>query len=310
MNNTLCAAFWKHTNLRAGDRVFPCCRFKEPIIEFDGDLQQILFHPIYENLRLRSSSGAPIAGCQKCYYEESQGQVSLRQKFNSEFDVDSVELEFFEVGFDNICNLKCNGCSSEFSHKWSDSSNSKKQIYLQNTQSISHVPASLRKVLFLGGEPLMTNRHRDFLEKTHIADLEIVYNTNGTFLLDQKTIALLQQARKVHFIVSIDALGENNALVRPGSNWSAIENFLAQLDKLRFFRSIHTTLHKDNWMYIGDLARWIRSKNLHWTVNILTHPANLDIKNLSDLDKSQLRRTLEDFEVPSGDYISRHLETQ
>ena len=49
---------------------------------------------------------------------------------------------------------------------------------------------------------------------------DVVYNTNGTFMLDIKTIELLNTFKSVEFIVSIDGFGELNEQVRSGSVWA------------------------------------------------------------------------------------------
>ena len=95
-----CSAFWKHTNVRGDNRVFPCCRFKKPVDTFKGSLEDILISDVYEELRNTDVSKMPE--CAKCMYEEHKGRKSLRQKFNEAYDTDTVGLEYLEIGFDNI----------------------------------------------------------------------------------------------------------------------------------------------------------------------------------------------------------------
>ena len=92
---TKCAAFWKHTNIRGDNKIFPCCRFKSPIATFDGNLEQVLHIKEYEDLRNADVSKLPQ--CSKCMYEEENGKESLRQRFNAEYDTDTVGLEFLEI---------------------------------------------------------------------------------------------------------------------------------------------------------------------------------------------------------------------
>ena len=120
---TKCAAFWHHTNLRPDNKIFPCCRYKESIITFDGKLSGILDHDVYKNLRTKVSNGEYLPGCDKCYQEERLGKKSLRQQFNEQYDTETVSLDYLEIGFDNICNLTCDGCWDEFSHSWAKKNN-------------------------------------------------------------------------------------------------------------------------------------------------------------------------------------------
>ena len=153
MNKTLCSAFWNHTNIRGGDRVFPCCRFKQPIQTFDGNVVAVLHSAEYDRLRQDSLNGVAIPECQKCYMEEDLGKKSLRQEFNEQYGTDAIELKFLEIGFDNICNLTCDGCWVEFSSAWGNKTNPDlpKKLHVMDTTEITEIPDTIERVIFLGG---------------------------------------------------------------------------------------------------------------------------------------------------------------
>jgi sulfatase maturation enzyme AslB (radical SAM superfamily) len=302
-----CAAFWHHTNVRSDNRVFPCCRFKTPVNTFYGDLENILHTDEYVKLREQSLANTPIKGCEKCYYEESMGRESLRQQFNQGYDTDTVSLEFLEIGFDNICNLTCDGCWGEFSSSWAKKENSN-IIHVKSTTDIPSVPSTVRKVLFLGGEPLMTTRHKKFLTLVNNKDMvDVIYNTNGTFLLDDDTTNLLQQFKSVKFILSIDGYGTLNDLVRAGSNWADIIDFINQIKKLRFDLVIHTVIHLNNWHGLLELEKFVKDTNVTWTTNILTYPNPLDIINIQD--KTKILDIISSINIPNKEYILNHIRS-
>lgn len=310
-NGVVCSAFWRHANLRGDDRIFPCCRFKTPAGTFTGSLVKILSSKEYKKLREQSTAGIPIDGCEKCYHEESLGKESLRQQFNKEYNRDSVKLEYFEIGFDNICNLTCDGCFDEFSSAWAEKNHpdTPKKLLITKTKEITSVPRTIKKIMFLGGEPLMTNRHRRFLKKVNNKHLvTVTYNTNGTFSLDSETIELLDEFKHVNFIVSIDGYGALNERVRSGSKWSDIIEFINQVEDLDFDISVHTTIHTNNWFGLEDLSKFVERMKLPWTTNVLTYPKKLDIINLSAEDKLEFRTKLEQLNVPNKDYILNHIE--
>ena len=58
-----CSAFWNHTNIRSGNRVYPCCRFKHSVATFDGDIDNVLHSTAYQDLREQSAKGQFIKGC-------------------------------------------------------------------------------------------------------------------------------------------------------------------------------------------------------------------------------------------------------
>lgn len=310
MNSSKCSAFWKHTNIRSGDRIFPCCRFKKPIATFTGNVSEILHLPEYQELRKRSEKNEYISECEKCYYEEKQGKKSLRQQFNEEYSSDIVELQYLEIGFDNICNLACDGCWEEFSSKWAEIKNplQSNKINVISTKNFENIPNTITKVLFLGGEPLMTNRHNKFLSTLEYPQhISVIYNTNGTFLFKNTDIELLKKFKSIEIIVSIDAVGELNNKVRSGSNWEDILLFLEQLKKLDFNFSINSVLHLNNWYGFADLSKFISDNNYSWTVNILTYPKHLDIINLNNKDKNKFLNLINDVSIPNKEYIIKHI---
>ena len=309
-NETKCAAFWNHTNVRGGDRIFPCCRFKQPVDTFTGDVGKILHLPIYEQLRNDSLRGIKITGCEKCYYEEAQGKQSLRQKFNQEYATDVVELKYLEIGFDNICNLACDGCWEEFSSTWANikNPNNPKKINVISTKEFFNIPDTVDKVLFLGGEPLMTNKHIRFLKKIkNTENVSVIYNTNGTFLFTLEELDLLNSFKSVEIIVSVDGIGELNNKVRSGSDWNDILSFLSQLSETTFKFSLHTVLHVNNWHGIVDVANFVRNHGYDWTTNVLTYPKNLDIINLTTDEKNQFLSSIKNIDLPNKDYIEKHI---
>ena len=74
---TVCSALYNHANIRGGNRVYPCCRFKQSIQQFNGDVENILSSDQYHTLRQSWSIDDP--NCAKCKHEEALGKESLRQ---------------------------------------------------------------------------------------------------------------------------------------------------------------------------------------------------------------------------------------
>jgi sulfatase maturation enzyme AslB (radical SAM superfamily) len=305
-----CSAFWVHTNIRPDNRIFPCCRYKTPVATFTGDVASILHTDEYVKLREASSNGTLLAGCEKCYYEESQGKESLRQRFNNEYTTEKIELKYLEIGFDNICNLACDGCWEEWSSTWANIKNpDTKKINILTTEEFTNLPDSIDKVLFLGGEPLMTNRHTKFLQRLPTpSTVSVIYYTNGTFLFNEDELNLLRTFKHVKIHVSIDGIGDLNDRVRKGSRWSDIVKFLDQLSTTNFEMIINSVVHVNNWHGIKDLADFIIENKYLWATNVLTYPKKLDIINLSPKEKGLFVNMLSDIIVPNKEYMLKHIQ--
>ena len=301
-----CAAFWKHTNLRNNNKIYPCCRFKTPVQSFDGNIENVLHSDTYK--KLRNTDVSKLSDCSKCMYEEANGKHSLRQTFNEEYDTDTVELKYLELGLDNVCNLTCDGCFGDFSSEWSKIENPTMPAayHVRSTKKFSSVPASVNKILFLGGEPLMTTRHLKVLEKVINKDTtSVTYNTNGTFLLDTATLDQLQHFKEVNFILSIDAYKDLNDKVRSGSKWNDILKFIKQVKQNKFNLTVNSVLHLNNWHGFVDLETFINEINVNWEVNILTYPKHLDIANYKN--KQEIIDLIEQTRIPNKEYVIKHL---
>ena len=301
-----CAAFWKHINIRNNNQIYPCCRYKTPVATFDGDIESILDSEVYQQLR----SAEYLQGCSKCYYEEAIGEFSTRQRFNSEYDTDTVELKYLEIGLDNICNLTCDGCNGEFSSAWSklEHPDQPMSYHVKSTKDFKSVPSTVDKILFLGGEPLMTQRHVHILETvTDPGQTTVIYNTNGTFLLDDRTQQILQQFKQVEFILSIDGYAELNDQVRGGSKWQDILDFINQVSG-KYKLTVNTVLHLNNWHGIKQLESFINTLDVRWTVRVLTYPEHLDMANYQN--KQEIIDLLQTTNISNKEFLIKHLTSK
>ena len=308
-----CSAFWKHTNIRSGNRIYPCCRFKHSIGTFDGDVDNVLHSTAYEELRNMSASGEYITGCEKCYYEESIQHRSLRQEFNEKYEADTVELKFLEIGFDNLCNLTCDGCNSEFSTSWIVK---EKEIYgapkhkLMEIDAVTNVPSTINKILFLGGEPLITDRHLRLLHQiNHKSEVEVVYNTNGTFIPNDNVVEELKNYKKVTFILSIDGVGELGEKVRSGTKWSDVCKFIDWAYNQSYTLEFNTVLHKNNYTGLKELHKFCTSFDASWYINVLTYPFELDITMLDQSAKDNIISDCKSLKLPNSEFIINHLQS-
>ena len=276
MNSKKCSAVYNHTNIRAGNRIYPCCRFKKQIATFDGDLDNVLLSKEYSELRQRFDK-EQIPECQKCWDEEDAGVESERQVFNKKWDENSREIKLRElwIGLDNICNLKCTMCNSDFSNQFDGKTITTKSLY--------NIP-NIERMVFLGGEPLMNGRYFRLLERMNRSILHLTIITNGMFKIKNKWSKLLKECKRVMFFISIDGYKDINDKTRVGSDWNIIEENVADIEK-KWPVTFNTVLHKNNLKGIYDLQKWIGDRD--WQINILTHPKHLMI---SDMDRERISK--------------------
>ena len=218
-------------------------------------------------------------------------------------------LDYLEVGFDNICDLTCDGCWEEWSSSWwaKKNPNLPPKQGITSTEEFTHIPDTINRVVFLGGEPLMTNRHRRFLQTfDNLQNLSVEYFTNGMHKLVEEDYQVLSKCKHVHFTISIDGAGALNETVRSGSVWSRVVKTLDEIADV-FDYTIHTVVHKNNWQGLPELAEFAKNY-ANWTTNVLTFPKELDIINLEQCDKDKLEKILDTHDIPNRQYIKAHLQ--
>lgn len=317
INTAQCAAFYKHFVLE-GDDVAPCCRWSKNFQKFDGDFSQVLHSKKFVELRKKVESGKKLKECKKCYYEEKLGRsLSLRQKLNMQWRVDSVQVESLELNLNNVCNLACIMCDSHFSSRiWKEENPTLPANQgIWRLKDIPNIPDTVKRIRFMGGEPLMTNVHRQVLRSIKDpSKVEIQYITNGMFMLTPEDVVLLNKCAKVAIYVSIDAYGKLNEEIRIGSDWNQIEKVVDDiLNNTNYVLGIETVLHKKSWKGLVDLLLWIEEKrkirSIIWNVHPLIVPEQLSIKNLNLNESKELMEIVTKYyNIPDSKQIRRMLE--
>ena len=226
--------------------------------------------------------------------------------------MDTVELKFLEIGFDNLCNLTCDGCNSEFSTSWIVK---EKAIYgeaknkLMEIDEVTNVPETINKILFLGGEPLITNRHLKLLRQVqNKKPVEIIYNTNGTFIPDSDVLSELKQYDNVTFILSVDGVGKLAEQVRSGTKWPDVLKFIQWVQDNNFNLEFNSVIHKNNYHGFEELAWFCKHYKVKWYINVLTFPFELDINTLDSKAKEWIKDIARRYDLPNSNFIINHLQ--
>ena len=199
-------------------------------------------------------------------------------------------LVYYDLRFGNLCNLKCRMCGPTDSHSWYEDwlelhggegfqdthgyvklkKNSKGRLSTNdyewhNSESFwknieKNIP-NMEHVYMAGGEPLMIERHYDFLQKCvelGRADKMILeYNTNMTNL-QPRVLKLWEKFKIVRIGASIDGMGEVIEYQRHPARWKTILKNLQTIDGLgknvqAWLACTVTTL---NVFHMPDFMKW------------------------------------------------------
>jgi len=242
----------------------------------------------------------PIS-CTKCFDEEKKGVVSKRVWETMTWDRDGLNipelirqtsedgivpenLVYLDLRLGHTCNIKCVMCSPHDSSQWVkdqkklmplltnkdvidqlawDKKNFNNKWHEKETfwEEIHQQIPNLKQVYFAGGEPLMINEHKKFIEEIirqgYQNQILLRYNSNG-ILVDNDLIGLWSKFKKVKFAVSMDACYERDEYIRYPTKWDVVEKNLRMLDETpdNIQTSIATAIQIFNIKHLPDFMKW------------------------------------------------------
>lgn len=305
-----------------------------------------------KKIRKSLINGEKPKGCSECFKLEDQGVRSFRQTFNEIYEdeidtslkhlsedghLDPKAITYLDISLGNVCNLKCRSCNPWASSRWIEegptvphtdwdetayivgnmSSKNPWFIHAFETGFFDGVLPNVKRINFIGGEPLVVKEHYAWLE--HIVDcgwadkIDLHYNTNATTIPD-KLLDIWKHFKGVVLSISIDAVGDLAYYVRFPSKWSVVQK---QVNKLKNFSKNHTgvtvqthvTLSVLNLHDLPNVLDWCEQNYRSWHYtwewgnhgyqNCLPHfnfvdwPQNMNIRHLPDQEKTVLAEMLD-----------------
>ena len=161
---------------------------------------------------------------------------------------------------------------------------------------------------------MLEHKHDDLLEKViqlnHTPEkLAIEYHTNASHFPSRRVIECWKKIKKTHIIFSLDGVGEQATLQRPGKyNWQMIEDTVDKYRELSNEVNIqfasNTVMTALNIGQITDIADWlykkIGDKELDWfNVNPILQGGKfeyIDFRNLSKETKNRIKKKWDSWE--------------
>ena len=333
-NKSLCSYPWRGACIYPTGLVKPCCYWLSAngnINEANSNIKNDPRNSLeWNNIREDMLSGKPVKGCEKCQEMESVGThsgrlSSLQYLVPTENKI--TPLEDLEVSFSNLCNLACVGCGDFNSTKWSTENikaGRRGMKLIDNKFDWSSWDLSNLKTLkILGGEPFMEpDRFCELLESVNLSEIELVVNTNGTILPNQRLKALIEKCKKVKFLVSIDGIG----LVNDWNRWpSKFQNIVEAMrvyetwwkDYNNIMLKTHSVVNIFNIFTMEDFINFMKKDFPSWTVSFMwvnnpgwqsVHSLPQEVKTklineFSGKDVGDLQTSREDFFKLSIGYL-------
>lgn len=273
-------------------------------------------------------------------YENQQWSLTLDQakektKEDGSIDVNDFPVVYYDLRFGNFCNLKCRMCGPTDSNAWYDDwikltgSNKFKDTsgvmeiindkvdafnwpeyepFWEQLESNIH---NIEHVYFAGGEPMLIERHYDFLQRCVDSDaakhIIVEYNTNMSTLPSRVT-KLWTHFKQVRIGASVDGMGSMQEYQRSPAKWDKTLDNLRKVELLptNIMAWLAFTVTAYNVNHMIDFMKWKLTDSGFNKINstmrrpIITHhvahhPKHLNIRVLPDNYKVEVTQRFSDF---------------
>jgi hypothetical protein len=278
-------------------------------------------------------------------YENQQWSMNIehvKNKTKEDGSIDDADfpVTYYDFRFGNFCNLKCRMCGPTDSSAWyadwikiwndntfKDTSgrvtiklDPKKgfvaddynwpeyEPFWQQLESNIH---NIQHVYFAGGEPMLIERHYDFLEKCveldHAKNITVEYNTNMS-TLPTKVTELWKKFKQVRIGASVDGMEAVQEYQRYPAKWNKTLDNLYKVDSLpsNVIAWLAFTVTAYNVNHMIDFMKWkLQDSNFKKinnstrrpiiTYHVAHHPKHLNIRVLPKEYKEYLTTQFQSF---------------
>ena len=229
-----CVMLDKGITYRPGGKLYPCCLW-----EWGDDQKDITsyteFRQVMDKKKIGMEGDNWIPECDHCRQDEKYKGESFRDHANN-----IVEGGFWEMNFNNTCNLACRMCNGSLSSTWASLVKQNKDLdWHTDYKDISyqdhlkydkiefyHELPEVRHIKLLGGEPMLMKevyRMLDYvMESGHAKNINLHLTTNLTQPFNEYWLNVISKFKKVQVMGSVDGLGTRYNYIRPNSNWDDV----------------------------------------------------------------------------------------
>lgn len=216
------------------------------------------------------------------------GDDAMRQLVSSTAADGSLDtaLQYVDLRLGNTCNMQCVMCQPRESSRWLPAARKlseicrdtelKREFSVQSTLDVGRFEwyrnaefwsnlktflPHVKEIILAGGEPFLIEEQFEFVRSCcalgEAGHIRLRYHTNGT-VFPGGMAAYWEQFERVHFLVSLDGVGDVANYVRYPSNWKEIEDNVRCLDSLgaNTMTTFLVTTHALNLWHIPDVYDW------------------------------------------------------
>jgi len=320
----VCLAPFSSIVIDTTKKIFPCSAFDNRLEGFGNitteNISTIINNNSWNTLREELADGKLHNGCENCSHRERDTGWTLKNMYQDNgqgYKLTGWEdgrIRQLELSGSNVCNLACLHCSNTFSSAWADdyfrlgydwnvdTTYGNPELLLENLNRLDLT--ALNRIEFKGGEPLLNPETVASLEyfknRDLLKNIDIIINTNAT-IIDDRLLELLEHAKFVQILVSVDGPDKLNQYIRYGRDTVAsFENIERTIEKYnalpRVKIGIACAVMVYNIFRLAEIRDWwnelkLKNTNIELLRDfhlVVTYPEHLNIRVLTTNTRQRL----------------------
>ena len=330
-NKSFCVLPWTGFELEPNGNIKNCIISKTHLGNIEEqDITSILSGE--ENLKIKQQmlEDKKPKNCGGCYLQEQDrknlSSISSRLYYTKELGsvvdnrlydkIENFSLHHVDLRWTNHCNQACVYCGPEYSSKWAQELGKEIKSSVESRKKVKDFVfeniKKLKNVYLAGGEPLLMNENREFLqlllEENPLVNIRVNTNLSST---KTGVFDLLCKFKNVHWTVSVETIEEQYEYVRYHGSWNDFLQNLKQIQKLDHKITFNMLYFILNYKSIFSTVNFFKEIKFHensFIIGPLYTPEYLNILNLPKSILSELKNKFINELTTSNHYLKNSYE--
>ena len=330
-NKSFCVLPWTGFQLEPNGNIKNCIISTSKLGNIgEQDITSILSGE--ENLKIKQQmlEDKKPKNCTGCYLQEQDrknlSSISSRLYYTKELgsvvdntlydQIENFSLHHVDLRWTNHCNQACVYCGPEYSSKWAQELGKEITSPIESRKKVKEFVfkniKKLKNVYLAGGEPLLMNENREFLQLL-LKENPLVNIRVNTNLSSTKTgvFDLLCKFKNVHWTVSVETVEKEYEYVRYHGVWNDFLQNLKQIQKLNHKITFNMLYFILNYKSIFSTVSFFKEIGFHensFVIGPLYSPDYLNILNLPKNILTELKNNFSNEMAKSNHYLQNSYE--
>jgi radical SAM protein with 4Fe4S-binding SPASM domain len=330
-NKSFCVLPWTGFELEPNGNIKNCIISASKLGNIEEqDITSILSGE--ENLKIKQQmlEDKKPKNCAGCYLQEQDrknlSSISSRLYYTKELgsvvdnmlydQIENFSLNHVDLRWTNHCNQACVYCGPEYSSKWAQELGKEVKSSVESRKKVKDFVfkniKKLKNVYLAGGEPLLINENREFLQlllkENSLVNIRVNTNLSST---RTGVFDLLCKFKNVHWTISVETIEKEYEYVRYHGVWNDFLQNLKQIQKLNHKITFNMLYFILNYKSIFSTVRFFKEMGFHensFVIGPLYTPKYLNILNLPKNILNELKNKFSSEIVLSNHYLKNSYE--